>query len=109
MERIKTIEYWQALLELSKGKPLLILKFSMTCVSSISALKQFKALETDFPKYLVIVQRERDVANAIAQDLDVKHESPQLLIMQGGKGVWQATHYHIKRQLIAEAIEAYVV
>ena len=109
MKRIKTNEEWLKILEQSKEQPLLILKFSMTCVSSISALKEFKALDTALPKYLVIVQRERDVSNAIAQDLGVKHESPQLLILKEGKGIWQATHYKIKRPLLAEAIDTYVL
>ena len=71
-------------------------KISMTCISSISALKEYKELQTELPKYLVIVQMDRVISNAIACDLQVKHESPQLIILQGGKGIWQATHYKIK-------------
>lgn len=109
MKRIKTSEEWLEILEQSREQPLLILKFSMTCVSSISALKEFKALNTALPKYLVIVQIERDVSNAIARDLGVKHESPQLLILKEGKAIWQATHYKVKRSLLAEAINTYVL
>ena len=109
MERIKTNEEWQKLLEQSKEQPLLLMKFSLTCVSSISALKEFKALETELPKYLVIVQKERAVSNAIERDLGVRHESPQLLILKDGKGIWQATHYKIKRPLLSEAINTYVL
>lgn len=108
MERITTNEDWRTLLEQSTEQPFLVLKFSMTCISSISALKEFKALDTELPKYLVIVQRERAVSNAIARDLGVKHESPQLLILKEGRGVWQATHYKIKRSLLSEAIHTYV-
>lgn len=79
----------------------------MTCVSSISALKEFKALDTALPKYLVIVQKERDVSNVIAQDLGVKHESPQFLILKEKKAIWQATHYKVKCQRIVEAIDTY--
>lgn len=109
MKRIKTSEEWLEILEQSREQPLLILKFSMTCVSSISALKEFKALNTALPKYLVLVQIERDVSNAIARDLGVKHESPQLLILKEGKAIWQATHYKVKRSLLAEAINTYVL
>ena len=95
MQRIMTLDNWSEVLEQSKLKPCLVLKISMTCISSISALKEYKALQTQLPKYLVIVQMERVVSNAIACDLQVKHESPQLIILQGKKGIWQATHYKI--------------
>lgn len=108
MERIKTAEQWRDTLQQSKDKACLVLKFSMTCFSSISALKELKALETNLPKYLVIVQKDRDVSNIIENDLKVKHESPQLLILKDGKGVWQATHYKIKQSLLSEAISMYV-
>ncbi|MGE7111864.1 bacillithiol system redox-active protein YtxJ [Lysinibacillus sp. NPDC047702] len=108
MKRIKTTEEWREVLQLSRHTPCLVLKYSMTCFSSISALKEFKALETSFPKYVVIVQKDRMVSKMIEQELEVKHESPQLLILQGGKGVWQATHYKIKQLLLSKAISMYV-
>ncbi|MGE8000803.1 monothiol bacilliredoxin BrxC family protein [Lysinibacillus sp. NPDC093190] len=96
MQRIKTNEQWREVLQQSKHNPCLMLKFSMTCISSISALKEFKALETNLPKYLVIVQKDRDISNIIEKELK---ESPQLLILKDGKGIWQATHYKIKKAL----------
>lgn len=108
MQRIMTKDSWSEVLEQSKQIPCLVIKISMTCLSSISALKEFNALITEFPKYLVIVQKDREVSNAIASDLQVKHESPQLFILQHGKGIWQATHFKIKRRLIVEGIKQYV-
>lgn len=107
MQRIKTVEDWKTIFDQTKVQPILLMKFSMTCISSISALKEFKALETDLPKYIVIVQMEREVSNTIAKDLGVRHESPQLLILKDQKGIWQATHYKIKKLMIAEAIHTY--
>ncbi|MFJ7969924.1 bacillithiol system redox-active protein YtxJ [Psychrobacillus sp. NPDC096389] len=108
MERIKSIEEWRELLEKSKEQPFLLFKFSTTCLSSLSAMKEVRALETELPKYIVIVQEDRLVSNAIGKDLGVKHESPQLLILKGKKGIWQATHYSIKKSLLIEAINTYV-
>ncbi|MFJ7733764.1 bacillithiol system redox-active protein YtxJ [Lysinibacillus sp. NPDC097231] len=108
MQRIKTTEEWRDILQQSKHEPCLVLKYSLTCFSSISAMKEFKALETNLPKYLVIVQKERHVSNAIEKELKVRHESPQLFILKDGKGIWQATHYKIKRSLLSEAISMYV-
>lgn len=108
MERIKSVEAWRCLLEKSKEQPFLLFKFSMICQSSLSAMKELQALNTELPKYIVIVQEDRLVSNTIEKDLGVKHESPQLLILKGEKGIWQATHYKIKKSLVNEAINTYV-
>lgn len=108
MRRITTIEAWHELLEHSTEQPFLLFKYSMTCFSSISANKELRALKTDLPIHTVIVQPDRQVSNAIEKDLHVKHESPQLLIIKNGKAIWQATHYHIKRTVIDEAVQQYV-
>ena|SRR5690625_3653812 len=99
MKRITSIEAWRELLEGSKDEPCLLLKYSMTCLSSLSAMKEMRKLETELPIYIVIVQQDRLVSNTIEKDREVKHESPQLLILKGGKGVWQATHHKIKKSL----------
>ncbi|MCZ2259919.1 bacillithiol system redox-active protein YtxJ [Sporosarcina sp. G11-34] len=108
MKRIKSIEAWRALLEKSKEQPFLLFKLSMTCFSSLSAKKELQALKTELPIHIVIVQMDRKVSNAIETDLGVKHESPQLLIVKDGKGIWQATHYHINKSVLIDAIEMYV-
>ena len=108
MKRIKTIEAWRGLLEKSGEQPFLLFKISMTCSSSLTAKKELEALETELPIYVVFVQMDREVSNVIESDLGVKHESPQLLILKDGKGIWQATHYHIKKSVISDAIEMYV-
>ena len=109
MKRIKSIEVWRELLEKSKEQPFLLFKFSLTCLSSLSAKKELQSLETELPIYMVVVQMDRQVSNAVENDLGVKHESPQLLILKDGKGIWQATHYHIKKTLLNDAINTYVL
>lgn len=108
MNRIKSVEAWQGLLEQSKEQPFLLFKLSMTCFSSLSAKKELQALQTELPIHVVIVQMDKQVSKAVEQDLGVKHESPQLLIVKDGKGIWQATHYHIKKSVVNDAITTYV-
>lgn len=108
MKRIKTREDWHKILETSKEQPFLLFKLSMTCFSSLSAKKELQTLETDLPIYIVIVQMDRAVSNAIEQDLAVKHETPQLLLLEDGRGIWQATHNHIKKSIIHDAIITYL-
>lgn len=107
LKRLTTIDKWQRLLANSDVQPFVVFKFSMTCFSSIAARKELAKLQTDLPIYVVIVQQERNVSNQIEADLGVKHESPQLIILKDGRGVWQATHYHIKAPAVSEAIQLY--
>lgn len=108
MKRMKTIESWHTLLQNSTTLPFLLFKYSMTCFSSISANKELRALETDLPIYTVIVQTDCKASNIIKQDLQVKHASPQLLIIKNGKAIWQATHYHVKKKIVYDAISTYL-
>ena len=108
MKQIKTISSWREIKHKAIDQPLLLLKISLTCASSVTALKEMKALESDLPIYLVIVQTSREVSNAIEEDIGIQHHSPQLLILKKGKAVWQATHYKIKKAAVTEAIQLYV-
>ena len=107
MKRIQSVEDWRQLLARSDEQPFLLFKYSTTCFASLTAKKEMQRLTTELPIYLVVVQTERELSNVIAEDLSVRHESPQLLILKDGKGTWQATHYHIKAPKIEEALESY--
>ena len=107
MERIRTVAAWRDLLAKSSDQPFLVFKYSMTCSASLTAKKELSKVTTDLPMYLVVVQQDRDVSAAIEQDLGVKHESPQVLILKNSRGTWQATHYHIKKVAVQQAIEQY--
>ncbi|ARF12947.1 bacillithiol system redox-active protein YtxJ [Sporosarcina ureae] len=107
MKRIKTIEEWRTVRESSKEQSVLLFKMSLTCFSSLSAKKELHNLVTDLPLYVIVVQTDQAVSKAIESDLNVRHESPQLLIVKDQKATWQATHYHIKESLVRDAIEMY--
>ncbi|PID23207.1 bacillithiol system redox-active protein YtxJ [Sporosarcina sp. P3] len=107
MKRIKTIEEWRTIRESSNGQSILLFKMSLTCFSSLSAKKELHKLVTDLPLYVIIVQTDQAVSKAIENDLHVRHESPQLLIVKDQKATWQATHYHIKESVVRDAIELY--
>ncbi|PIC66131.1 bacillithiol system redox-active protein YtxJ [Sporosarcina sp. P21c] len=107
MKRIKTIEEWRTVWESSKKQSVLLFKMSLTCFSSLSAKKELHTLVTDLPLYLIVVQTDQAVSKAIETDLNVRHESPQVLIVKDQKATWQATHYHIKASVVRDAIELY--
>jgi len=54
---------------------------------------------------LVVVQEARTVSDEIERRWGVSHETPQVLIVRGGKVVWSASHFQIKAASVAAAVE----
>jgi bacillithiol system protein YtxJ len=55
------------------------------------------------PVYLDLIAY-RDISNKIASDLDVTHQSPQVLIVKDGKCTYQASHSQIDVEDIKQNI-----
>lgn len=77
--------------------PVWLFKHSTTCPISASAYRRVAGYVAEEgagapPMYLVKVIESRPVSNEIAARLGVRHESPQVLLVQGGKVVWHASH-----------------
>lgn len=91
--------------ELSNSKPVLIFKHSTRCSISSMTLNRF---ESDFePKevtfYFLDLIAYRNLSNKIAEDLNIKHESPQVLLVKEGKCVYSSTHNAISfKSLVQE-------
>lgn len=53
------------------------------------------------------VIEDRPVSNEIAARLGVKHESPQAILVRGGKAVWHASHRQVTAANLAAAAAGY--
>ncbi|WMJ72673.1 bacillithiol system redox-active protein YtxJ [Cytophagaceae bacterium ABcell3] len=86
--------------EVSKEQPVLIFKHSTRCSISDTALnrleRNWKKDEAKgvVPYYLDLISF-RDISNKIAEVYDVKHESPQALLIVNGACVYYASHMGI--------------
>jgi bacillithiol system protein YtxJ len=95
--------------EASYSKLQLIYKHSTRCATSYFALKNLQ----NFPKdtfdeintYLVDVIGQRDLSGEISKYFNVRHESPQVIILKNGEVIWSASHGHVRTELILEAIK----
>jgi bacillithiol system protein YtxJ len=97
-----------ALLEQSSDKAILIFKHSTTCSISKMALNR---LEREDPNpnleyHLLDLLQYRNTSNAVAQKLQVHHESPQILIIKNGACVFDTSHNGISAAVINEALLA---
>jgi len=95
---ITTLEEWK---QVKKGeRPFVVLKHSTACPVSASALEEYeqyleKDPNSDIDYYLVKVIESRPVSNQIAEDLGVKHESPQIIYVKNGEPYWNASHWAV--------------
>jgi bacillithiol system protein YtxJ len=92
------------LLDDSKLRPVVVFKHSTACPISAAAYREMEKFEGDVS--LVVVQTARDVSRELASITGIRHESPQVLVLRDGKAVWNASHFQIKADTVARAIES---
>lgn len=89
-------EQLDTLISKSGKRPQLIFKNSTTCGISSMALRSFEAQydlnSEQADLYMFHIQHNRPLSNEIAQRFQVRHESPQLLIIKNGSVVKDASH-----------------
>ena len=87
------------ILENSEKQPVVIFKYSNQCDSSARLKKYFekkiKNKEIKYPIYLVTVQIERNLSSKIEDWFKIKHESPQIIIINNGKVTHTSDHIDI--------------
>ena len=92
--------------ERSKQTPQVIFKHSTRC--SVSSMAQGRLERSEAPEnadfYYLDLIAYRHVSNKIAQDFDVFHESPQILIIKNGECVYDESHMGISMNDIAEQV-----
>ena len=95
---------FETLLASSAERPQLIFKHSLTCPLSATAYHQLlsylEAANGSTDHWLVRVQRNGAVSRLIEQRLGVRHESPQAILVRGGRAVWDASHFAITAEAL---------
>jgi len=109
---LKGIDELERVLAASATQPVLLFKHSYSCGVSAEALDELIAHLNDrdhsLPVAMVAVQTHRDVSNAIAARLGVRHETPQALLVQDGRVVWSASHFRVTSQSVDQAIRSHL-
>ncbi len=87
------------------GKHLLF-KHSTTCPISAKAHEEFQAFvkDTNTSAAIVLVIEDRPVSNQIAEHFGIKHESPQIFLLEDGQVRWNTSHWKITSEALKEAI-----
>jgi bacillithiol system protein YtxJ len=96
----------QEIISNSNSKPQVIFKHSTRC--SISSMAKNRLDKKDNPDgmdfYYLDLIRHRNISNKIASDFDVTHQSPQVLVIDHGKCVYDESHSGIMMDDIVASV-----
>ncbi|MBN8857666.1 MAG: bacillithiol system redox-active protein YtxJ [Sphingobacteriales bacterium] len=95
---------WSEILERSYQKPQVIYKHSPRCsISSVVKSRLERSnMGSDIDFYFLDVIADRGLSRAIAEDMRVVHESPQVLLIRDGSCVYNESHSAIMMDEIVE-------
>jgi len=96
---LNTVSQLEEITQHSNSTPMVIFKHSTRCPVSSMAKKnvEFESLllPEDVPTYFLDLIKFRDISNQIAEKWNVKHESPQILLIYNQECVYHASHSEI--------------
>ena len=97
---IESEEDLKIAIENSYAYRIAIFKHSTSCFISKTVLKNFEkevgeTTETGAAFYFLDLLAHRNLSNKIAEDFNIRHESPQLIVIENGKAINNASHQSI--------------
>ena len=99
-KKIESVEQLEAIDELSKSNPVLIFKHSTRCGISMGVYADFEetfrdGIPDNMEVFYLDILMHRNISNTIAEIYKVRHESPQVLIIQNGRCIMNKAHFAI--------------
>jgi len=101
---IHTVDALEEFLKNTDNSSVTLFKHSNTCGVSSRAYRELSTLQ--FPVGLIVVQQARPVSDEIERRWQVDHETPQVLIVDGNRVIWNASHFKIKAADVQAALQA---
>lgn len=93
---------------LASSGTLLLFKHSSRCSISSTALNRVNSycegLDFEHHSFLIPVIEQRDLSNHISERLQIRHESPQLIIVKKGEAVYAESHLSIAKKGLLKAL-----
>ncbi len=86
----------------SREEPVVLFKHDFACPISAAAYGQMSRLPGEVP--LIDVERGKEIASEVAARTGVRHESPQVIVLRDGRAVWDASHFDIVANAVAQAV-----
>ena len=90
-------EQWQDLLDQSMNESVFLFKHSIRRGVSSMVLRRFEKQMRERNKnyYFLNILANRDLSNWIADELNIRHESPKLIVLKEAKVIAYDSHYNL--------------
>ena len=98
---ISTQEELDRLLAASSMQPIVIFKHDYDCSISVRAFWDLAAIPGEVS--LIDVEQYHALSQAVAAQLGVEHESPQVIVVRDGQPVYAASHWDISPEAVTHA------
>lgn len=98
-------EHLEALLARSANEPVIIFKHSSSCAISYFARTRILELKKadDPPVYELVIQASRQLSNEIAAKMNIRHESPQVIVVRHQQATYHTSHGNIEADVLRKA------
>jgi bacillithiol system protein YtxJ len=107
MQAIREIDGEQALEEAFQSEIAIFFKHSTICGISAAAFREIERFAEDHfdvPIFLIDVRAQRGLSRRTAEHFNIRHESPQVIVIKNGRPTWNNSHWAITADKIAKAI-----
>ncbi|MEE9438139.1 MAG: bacillithiol system redox-active protein YtxJ [Saprospiraceae bacterium] len=103
---LETTAQVDSIIDLSKRSTQIIFKHSTRCpISGMAKNRLEQAWDIDIEPYLLDLITFRSVSNSITDTLEVVHQSPQVIVINNGKAVYNESHLDINMSDLKTAIK----
>lgn len=93
--------------QLFEQETAVIFKHSPLCGSSARARREVLQYAEQHPEAFVVqidVVANRDLSQEVARRLDVRHQSPQAIVVRAGAALWSTSHSGVRSAALERAI-----
>jgi len=109
-KEITSFEQWQEIYDKTSERGAVVLKHSTTCPVSASALEEYEEYLANNPNqnvdyYLIKVIESRPISLQIAEDVNVKHASPQIIYLKNKSSEWNTSHWSVTAKHIRAVLD----
>lgn len=103
-------EDWAHARAQSEEQPILLFKHSSACPVSAKANREMQRLAESgtLPVYKLVVQKSRAVSNEIANELDIRHETPQAIVLDDRTATFHTSHFDVTAETLRDAVSSSV-
>jgi len=104
-KKLDSGEQFESIIKESHNSPQIIFKHSTSCPISGMAKRRLEGdWSMDINPYYLDLLSYRSISNAIADRLDVRHQSPQIIVLHNGKAIYNESHLDISASDLSQSL-----